>query len=103
MNLAAIALSLGGQKVNADKTAFFTTRGAVSNERIQRLVDGKSPGRHRIRHGMRHQRQPDDVAHAGMRIACRLPSTSRETSTANTSPMVAHITTCVPSENSRNS
>src|SRR5882757_2512228 len=38
MNLAAIALSLGGQKANADKTAFFTTRGAVSNERIQRLV-----------------------------------------------------------------
>jgi acyl-coenzyme A synthetase/AMP-(fatty) acid ligase len=38
MNMAAIALSTGALEAHANKPAFLTAQGAVSNERFQRLV-----------------------------------------------------------------
>ena len=69
---------------------------------VQRLVSGESSGCHRVGHGVRDQGQPDDLTHAGMLDRSREPS-NRCIRAAKTSPMVAHITTWVPSENSRNS
>ena len=70
-------------------------------EGVERFVGGKSSGCHRIRHRMGYERQPDDLTHAGT-TSRRFSSSRRDAIAANTSPMVAHMITCVASEKSRN-
>lgn len=74
------------------------------SEGIQGLIPGKPSGCHRVRHRVGDEGQPDDLTHVEKVASAglRLPSSTFETSAANTSPMVAHMTTCTPSEYSRN-
>src|SRR6185312_12891997 len=73
---------------------------------IERLVGGKPSGRHSIGHRVRHQREPENLAH-GVRLGAR-PSAgcsvnTRRVNDAKTTPIVVHITSCVPSEYNRKS
>ena len=59
-------------------------------DRVERLVGGKSSGRHRVGHGVRHEGQPDDLTHDAARPTCfSLAEQTRRPSHANTSPIVA--------------
>lgn len=88
--IACGAIELGGD-------SFYLTAAQL----VQRLVGGKTPVRHGIRHAMRNERQPHDPGHAGTRGA-RAPS-SRPLTAAKTRPMPAHSTSCAASDTSRNS
>jgi hypothetical protein len=70
---------------------------------VERFVGGKSPGRHRVGHRVRHEGEPDDLTHDPTSSARRGCLSSRSTIDPNTSPSIAHNTNWVPSEYNRNS